>query len=50
MQTILVTIVLIVAVGYASLRIFRIVKGTADPCDGCELKKNCKKFGQSRKI
>ena len=50
MQTLLVILVLVVAVGYASLRIFRMIKGTTDPCDGCELKKNCKKFGQSRKI
>ena len=50
MQTILVILVLFLAVGYVFLRIFRIVKGTADPCEGCELKKNCKKFGQSRKI
>lgn len=50
MQTILVILVLSLAVCYASLRIFRVVKGTADPCEGCELKKNCKKFGQSRKM
>ena len=50
MQTILVILVLFIAVGYVSQRIFRIVKGTADPCEGCELKKNCKKFGQSRKM
>ena len=50
MQTILVILFFFLAVGYVFLRIFRIVKGTADPCEGCELKKNCKKFGQSRKM
>ena len=48
MQTILVILFLFLAVGYVFLRIFRIVKGTADPCEVCVLKKNCKKFGQSK--
>jgi hypothetical protein len=36
------------AIGYAVWRIYRVVRGDADPCSDCELKKNCKKFGQSK--
>ena len=49
MQIIVTVIVLFCALSYAAWRIFRALKGDADPCSGCELKKNCQKFGQSKK-
>lgn len=48
MQTTLVFIILIATVAYASMRIISVLKGNTDPCKGCELKKNCQKFGQSK--
>jgi hypothetical protein len=47
-QTILTAIVLLLALSFAVWRIFRAFRGDSDPCSCCELKKNCKKFGQSK--
>jgi hypothetical protein len=46
----LLGVILIVggAVAYAAVRIFRSFQGADDPCSGCEMKKNCKKFGRSK--
>ena len=47
-QTIVTAIVLLLAFIYAAWRLFRAFRGDADPCSGCELKKSCQKFGQSK--
>jgi len=38
-------LVLLVAVNYAAWRIYMVLKCRKTGCDGCELKKNCQKFG-----
>ncbi|MBR1547418.1 MAG: hypothetical protein IJ637_01665 [Prevotella sp.] len=46
MDTIQLTVVvgvLAVAVGYASVRVSRLLRDGADPCAGCTMKKICKK-------
>jgi len=48
MQSIITIVIILIALGYAGWRIYRIVKGHGDPCEGCQLKKNCKKFCQSK--
>ena len=48
MQLILTAIILFLALGYAFWRIYDAFRADGDPCKGCELKKNCKKFGQSK--
>ena len=48
-QFVAVVLILLVAVIYASWRIYRALRSDSDPCSGCELKKNCQKFGQSKK-
>ena len=48
MQDIITFIVVAAAVLYTSWRIYTTLRGESDPCDGCELKKNCRKFGQSK--
>ena len=48
MQIIITVIILLTALGYASWRIYDAFRSDGDPCKGCELKKNCKKFGQSK--
>ena len=48
MQSIITVIILIVAFGYASWRIYDAMRDGSDPCKDCDLKKNCKKFGQSK--
>ena len=45
MQTIITIIILLAVAGYVGWRVFRMIKGKADPCACCEYKKNCKKFG-----
>ncbi len=45
MQIIITAIILFCAVSYASWRIYDAIRDGGDPCKGCELKKNCKKFG-----
>ena len=46
MQVIIVVLILLIAVCYALWRIVGTLKGKNDPCDGCEMKKNCQKFCQ----
>ena len=46
MQIYIVTAVIAAAVGYAAWRIYRIANGGGTPCDNCQLKKNCQKFGR----
>jgi hypothetical protein len=36
------------AVCYAVWHIYEVLKPDGDPCRNCELKKNCKKFCQSK--
>ena len=48
MQFILTAIIIFGALGYASWRIYDALRADGDPCKCCELKKNCKKFGQSK--
>jgi len=43
-EMIIVLAVLLIAVGYTGWSIWRVASGRKSPCDGCELKKNCKKF------
>ena len=44
-----ITVVVIVgAVGYALWRIYNSLHNDKDPCCGCEMKKKCKKFCQSK--
>jgi hypothetical protein len=45
-QLFVTIVVLVVAVGYAFLWAWRVLKQEKDPCCGCEMKKNCKKFCQ----
>jgi hypothetical protein len=42
------TVILLLAVVYAFRRTAKVLRGDSSPCTGCELKKNCKKFGQSK--
>ncbi len=44
----LVLLVLALSVAYAFWRVFKTLRGGNDPCETCELKKNCKKFGKSK--
>ena len=48
MQYFLTAIILLAALIYAFWRVYDAFRGNGDPCKGCELKKNCKKFGQSK--
>jgi uncharacterized protein (UPF0179 family) len=48
MQITIVILVVASALTYASWRIYKALKGDADPCSDCKLKKNCQKFGQSK--
>jgi hypothetical protein len=41
-------IIVFLAMGYASWRIYEALKPDGDPCKGCQLKKNCQKFGHSK--
>jgi hypothetical protein len=45
MQAVITSIVIICALIYAFWRIYEAFRDGGDPCKGCELKKNCKKFG-----
>jgi len=45
MQLFLTAIILILALGYASWRIYDALRANGNPCKDCKLKKNCKKFG-----
>ena len=49
MQISITVLVLFGALSYASWRLYKALRSDADPCSGCELKKNCQKFGQSKK-
>jgi len=40
--------VVLMAMAWASWRVYRLLNGQNDPCEGCELKKNCQKFGGSK--
>ena len=46
MQAFVTSIIVLAALSYATWRVYRLLKGDSDPCQGCELKKNCKKFGR----
>jgi len=48
MQIVLSIIVVMGAVGYASWRVYRVFRKDGDPCEDCQLKKNCQKFGGSK--
>ncbi|MCR5064303.1 MAG: FeoB-associated Cys-rich membrane protein [Bacteroidales bacterium] len=48
MQNLLTCIIVILALCYAFYRIWRILKKGETPCEGCELKKNCRKFCHSK--
>jgi len=45
METSVVTAIVAGASAYALWRIFRVLRPGGSPCEGCEMKKNCKKFG-----
>ena len=45
MQVAVVILAVLGAAGYAAWRVYRMTTGRETPCDCCELKKNCKKFG-----
>ena len=45
MQLILTAIILFGALSYAFWRIYDVFHDVDGPCKACELKKNCKKFG-----
>ena len=47
-QLCITVIVMVGAVGYASWRIYDTLYNGKDPCRDCEMKKNCKKFCQSK--
>jgi hypothetical protein len=46
MQMIVVILVIAGALGYAAWRAYRTLRSNTGPCCGCEMKKNCQKFGQ----
>jgi len=48
MQYLITAIILFCALGYALWRIYKAFRDKESPCKDCELKKNCKKFGQSK--
>jgi len=48
MQELAIGVILAVAVGYAGWRVFKSTNADKSFCEDCELKKNCKKFGQSK--
>ncbi len=48
LQIIMTVIILFAAAGYAAWRVYQALRKDGDPCSGCELKKNCKKFGNIR--
>jgi hypothetical protein len=48
LQILLTALVLVAALGFAGRYVWRTFRGQNDPCNGCELKKNCKKFGRSK--
>ena len=45
LQFFITFLVLFGASGYASWRVYEAFRNGEAPCKGCELKKNCKKFG-----
>ena len=45
-QYVLVSVIVIVALTYATKRVSDALKGKNDPCEGCQMKKNCQKFCQ----
>ena len=45
MQTIITAIIILGALVYAAWRVYDAIRDGGNPCRGCELKKNCKKFG-----
>jgi uncharacterized protein (UPF0179 family) len=49
MQSIITIAIILMALAYTGWRIYRVAKGSADPCEDCQLKKNCKKFGEYKK-
>ena len=48
MQLTVVILVVACALAYAAWHIYRVLRGDANPCCNCKLKKNCQKFGQSK--
>ena len=48
MQTVLVYLAIAAAFCYATWRFFRLLRNEDSPCQGCEQKKSCRKFGYSR--
>jgi len=47
-QQIWTIIIIVAAAGYALWRLFQAFRGKGDPCQCCDLKKNCQKFCQSK--
>ena len=45
MQFFVTGLVVLLAASYAIWRIYQVVKCRKTGCEGCELKKNCQKFG-----
>ena len=48
MQIAIVILIVLWAAGYATMWLYDAFRDGGDPCKGCELKKNCKKFCQSK--
>ncbi len=48
MQIIVVKIIVTAAIAFAAWRMYDTLRHRDDPCRHCELKKNCKKFCQSK--
>jgi hypothetical protein len=48
MQYVVTILIVLLAIGYAGWRICQLLHRNDNTCIGCELKKNCKKFGQSK--
>jgi hypothetical protein len=47
MQVVITGMILLGAAGYAGWRVFQTFRSQGDACCGCEMKKNCQKFGCS---
>ena len=49
-QLVIVLLILAAAIGYAARRIYDTFRHANDPCNGCEMKKNCQKFCQYKEM
>jgi len=48
MQIYATILILAAAIAYAAWRFYNTFRKGGDPCAGCDMKKKCKKFGQSK--